>query len=343
MPSQLAAQAEALLWAKLGATASAFRARFSCTDVPDLTFPGQKDSHAFFTDIPAMPSELDVAMMLWPLFNVSSAALPITAMLESKERYLSSWMQSSSSSSSSNSNNNNNNDLNGVVSWSCRFFRIVWRAYQEIATSNGVAAACYDTCVTARDGVCDEISGGGGGEGVEEEMKVGVKRCAAHTDATDCGCASPWVLHPRGDNNNVGKRTNLTLWASDYHTGPVGDYKVFFPREVAPRIGGNVHITFLDRSFATYCGLEGTCATPETLPSAAVNRTSTWTDCPNQRAYQERVFSGLKGFAPFKSIDAFVVTHPLCGALTWAPFNKSIIGVEATHWLDGKIQQRYFQ
>ena len=296
-------------WAKLNIAAEAFRTRYaSCMHVKDTTFPGQRGSLPFFTKIPPMPSELDVAMMLWPLFNVSRDTLSIEAMLESKVQYLQSWMERSKPTDD--------------MSWSCRFLRIVWRTYHEIATSNNLSA-CYDTCVSARNGVCEETHNNG----------AIVGGCAENTDATDCSCAPPWVRYPRG--NNTGKRTVLTLWASDYHTGPVGDYKMFFPREVAPRIGGNVHVEFIDQSFASYCGLEGTCATPEMLP--VVNRNMTWVNCPNQREYQERVFDGLKTFAPFATVDAFVVALPVCAALTWVPFNKSIIGVEATHWQDGRL------
>ena len=235
-----------------------------------------------------MPSYLDAAMLLWGQHNdggpdVASDFDAAADMRRSKARFLRDVFLT------------NTNPDNTSIAFDCRSLRMVWATRARILDSNDdVIPPCYDTCISARDGKCDELQPTRvNGKHISTVLRQAGWACAPGTDGSDCGCVQPRRQATnrgqqktrnekrsglgrsasdgvRGD--STAKHTTLKIWSNDFHTGLVGDLKHFLPRFVAPKLGSHthtVHIEWLDRSFSAYCALQQppTCAITE--PSKA--------------------------------------------------------------------------
>eukprot|EP00947_MAST-08B_sp_MAST-8B-sp1_P000168 g168.t1 len=170
-----------------------------------------------------MPPPLDVAMMLWsPAFDGTAAAMDPAAMRTSMLAFLE-------------ANFNVADDQVGRV---CHDLRLAWMMLSRLRVSNGLNTLCYDSCIWARDGTCDE------------NYSSGANGAPDHKTTTTSA----------GAGDKAATKTTLTMWSSDYHTGLVADLKHFFPAVVAPKLtataaaNGHSHhtvaIEWLDRSLS---------------------------------------------------------------------------------------------
>ena len=268
-----------------------FAAKYKhCTALGDDFFPIQfagaavnnaKQVGGVVYQVLPMPSYLDAAMLLWRQHNnggpdVASDFDTAADMRRSKARFLRDVFLT------------NTNSDNTSIAFDCRSLRMVWTTRAMILESNDdVVPPCYDTCISARDGKCDELRPTRvNGNHIHTTRRQAEWACAPGTDGSDCGCVQPRGQTSkrgqqiarrkkrsglgRGASGGVGgdstaKQTTLQIWSNDYHTGLVSDLKHFLPRFVAPKLGSDthtVHIEWLDRSFSSYCALQKppTCA-----------------------------------------------------------------------------------
>ena len=268
-----------------------FAAKYNlCTALGDPHFPIQfagaavnnvKQVGGVVYQVLPMPSYLDAAMLLWRQHNnggldVASNFDTAADMRRSKARFLRDVFLT------------NTNSDNTSIAFDCRSLRMVWTTRAMILESNDdVVPPCYDTCISARDGKCDELQPTRvNGNHINTTRRQAEWACAPGTDGSDCGCVQPRGQASkrgqqitrkkkrsglgRGASGGVGgdstaKQTTLKIWSNDYHTGLVGDLKHFLPRFVAPKLGSDTHpvqIEWLDRSFSSYCALQKppTCA-----------------------------------------------------------------------------------
>lgn len=168
-------------------------------------------------------------------------------------------------------------DTHDTPAIQCRYLRLAWEFLcQTTLGSDGDTVDALlrgdDSCLTARNGVCDEAMA----RGTDALRRQAT--CLPGTDSTDCRrtLATPQADLPA---------TTLTLWSTDYHTGPymcacacvavpvavtvhvcgcmcgcvrvsvwrlrgaglISDLKHFFRTAVAPKLGDHVRIEWLDR------------------------------------------------------------------------------------------------
>jgi len=208
---------------------SQFTARFaSCNgEYPDPVLRQQSKPPPTLA-VPPMPPPIHVAMLLWPdARSKPRAALSHDQFVDSQIRYccccrvcgchvrlpsLGSCTPIPRCLACTRYLRTHYLDTHDTPAIQCRYLRLAWEFLCQTAlgSDGDVVDALLrgdDSCLTARNGACDEAMA----RGTDALRRQAT--CLPGTDSTDCRrtLATPEADLPA---------TTLTLWSTDYHTGP---------------------------------------------------------------------------------------------------------------------------
>ncbi|UJR36816.1 hypothetical protein I4U23_029530 [Adineta vaga] len=111
-------------------------------------------------------------------------------------------------------------------------------------------------------------------------------------------------------------KTSITLWSTDYHTGPIQDLKtVLIP----------LGVKFFDKSLSYGCARTGTCYSPLQM------LTRTNAKEPSEKLASE-FYDFYKDQPEMNLVDAFVCFHPVGMCELYMPFNRTIIIIASTRY-----------